>query len=121
LSNVVLTRGDHADMTAALPAGSAGGVGAVMFNLGYRPGGDKSFATSPASSRTALGIALRLLRPGGVLTVVAYSGHPGGAEETAVVQRFMESMPTGYSVRETGSESATGPTLFVCERASARE
>src|SRR5262245_8571181 len=38
LTNVTLLLRDHADLAAVAP----GTVGAVMFNLGYLPGGDKA-------------------------------------------------------------------------------
>jgi len=61
-------------------------VAAVMFNLGYLPGGDHRLITRPESTLAALEMALGVLRPGGILTVVAYPGHPGGdAEATAVI------------------------------------
>ena len=40
----------------------------------------------------ALDAAAALLAEGGVLTVVCYPGHPGGAEETAAVRRWAESL-----------------------------
>jgi len=120
LTNVVLLRRDHADLAAALPADCEGRVGAVMFNLGYLPGGDKSLKTRAESSRAAVAAALGLVRPGGVVTVVAYPSHPGGADEAAAVRRFVEAVPPGYAAREIPSGNGAGPTLFVFERAPAR-
>lgn len=56
-------------------------LGAVMFNLGYLPGGDHSIVTRPSTTLFALQAALPKLRPGGVITIVIYSGHEGGKEE----------------------------------------
>lgn len=50
----------------------------VAFNLGYLPGGDKRIITSSASTLLALEAAKDLLLPGGLISVVAYVGHPGG-------------------------------------------
>lgn len=113
LGNVTLFCRDHAELAAAVPAGCAGRVGAAMFNLGYLPGGDKSVITRPDSTRAALSAALGLLRPGGVLTVVAYPGHPGGADDLAAVRRFVGSLPDGTDIREISPGRATGPALFV--------
>lgn len=71
----------HARIAGRVPAG----VGAVMFNLGYLPGGDHGIITRTAETLEALEAAAGLLRPGGVLTVVCYPGHPGGEEEAAAV------------------------------------
>ena len=39
-----------AGLAELLPASIAGRVGAVMFNLGYLPGGDKQRTTQPAGT-----------------------------------------------------------------------
>jgi predicted methyltransferase len=62
-----------------------GSVAAVMFNLGYFPGGDHAVITRAAETLAALDAALDALKPGGILTVVCYPGHPGGDEESAAV------------------------------------
>lgn len=84
-SVVALLRHDHARMDEFLPAGDRGKIAAVMFNLGYLPGSDHQLVTQTASTLRALTTALDWLRPGGVLSVIAYPGHPGGAEETDAV------------------------------------
>lgn len=66
----------------------AGSVGAIMFNLGYLPGADHSLITVAPYTLLALEAAVDLLRPGGVLTVVCYPGHPGGDEEAAAVREW---------------------------------
>jgi predicted methyltransferase len=114
LWHVALFERDHAELATALPADRRGRVGAVMFNLGYLPGGDKTIATRPESTLRAIASALPLLRPGGVLTIVAYAGHPGGADEAAAVRQFLQALqPPRYALSESPSENATGPTLFV--------
>jgi hypothetical protein len=84
---------DHAEMAAALPDDASGRIGAVMFNLGYLPGGDHSVITAPASTLRALESALTLLRVGGVLTAVLYPGHEGGAEESNAVEAWAAALP----------------------------
>ncbi|MCR4400336.1 MAG: class I SAM-dependent methyltransferase [Syntrophomonadaceae bacterium] len=54
---------------------------AAMFNLGYRPRGDKCVVTRADSTLEALEGVLALLAPGGVVTLVGYLGHHGGREE----------------------------------------
>jgi glyoxylase-like metal-dependent hydrolase (beta-lactamase superfamily II) len=54
---------------------------AVMFNLGYRPGGDRSLITRPETTIAALSSSIALVLPGGVITVVVYPGHEGGRTE----------------------------------------
>lgn len=78
----------HAELSSALPADELGRVGAVIFNLGYLPGGNPSVITQPASTARALEDAYAALRPGGRIVCVAYTGHPGGVEESDVVLVF---------------------------------
>ena len=62
-------------------------VGVVCFNLGYLPGptADKEVRTRRTTTVSAVASGVRVLRPGGVLTVVGYTGHEGGWEEVEAV------------------------------------
>jgi predicted methyltransferase len=60
----------------------------VTFNLGYLPGGEKTRITRPETTIAALEAALEMLAPGGLITIVAYTGHPGGADECAAVEEW---------------------------------
>ena len=75
----------HAEMAAHAATGS---VTAIMFNLGYLPGNDHGLATG-TDTLSALESAIRLIRPGGAISVVCYPGHPGGALEAAAVEERM--------------------------------
>jgi len=70
-----------------------GEVAAVMFNLGYLPGGDKSVITRAETTLAALEVATGLLRPGGVVTVVCYPGHAGGDDEAEAVSDWAAKLP----------------------------
>ena len=63
-------------------------VGVVCFNLGYLPGptADKGVRTRRTTTVSAVASGVRVLRPGGVLTVVGYTGHEGGWEEVEVME-----------------------------------
>lgn len=87
LSRVVLHHAGHETLERHLPA-AAGPVRAVMFNLGYLPGGDHSLITRPASTLAALEASLRMLAPGGLVSIVCYPAHPGGGEEAEAVVNF---------------------------------
>lgn len=80
----------HHLMAASLPTDIVGRVGAMVFNLGYLPGGEKGSTTTTVwSTRGALRAGAPLLRVGGVMVVVAYPGHPGGDEEAEAVEAWM--------------------------------
>lgn len=76
-----LIHAGHEAMRAHVPTELHGKVSAVMFNLGYLPGTDKALITRTDTTMIAVREALELLKPSGVLTVVVYPGHDGGAEE----------------------------------------
>ncbi len=96
-------------------------VRAVVFNLGYLPGGDKGFVTRPASTRSALEQAASLLEPGGAVLVVVYTGHPGGDEEWAMVRAWGEALgPREFNVWQARqmNRSEAAPFLVLVEKAS---
>ena len=75
-----------------------GPVDAVMFNLGWLPGGDKRITTHWETTRQAVEAALTLLRPGGLLTVCAYPGHAAGDEEREKLLSFFAALrPQEYN------------------------
>lgn len=86
---VELILGDHADLAQYLGAQPPGRrLRAVMFNLGYRPGGDRAVRTRPESTVTALRAAYDALDPPAILSVVTYVGHPGAAAEDRAVRAW---------------------------------
>jgi predicted methyltransferase len=103
---------DHRKIAEFVP----GPVRVVCFNLGYLPGGDKTITTRKDSTIDALNRASKMLLPGGLLTVVGYRGHPGGAEETDAVRGYLKTLP-GFEVEEIpGSDSPVSPVLFVATK-----
>ncbi len=69
-----------------------GEIAAAMFNLGWLPGGDKSVVTRQETTVAALELVAARLRRGGVVTVVCYPGHEGGAAEAAQVSAWAEGL-----------------------------
>lgn len=68
----------------------AEGVDGVMFNLGYLPGSDHDIVTNSWTTITALEKALKVLKPGGLISIVVYYGHPGGEEERALIEDYVQ-------------------------------
>lgn len=66
-----------------------GPVKAVMFNLGWLPGGDHEVTTRWETTRTAVESALNLLSPMGVLVICAYPGHAEGEREKQELTAFL--------------------------------
>jgi len=114
LGRVTLVRADHAELARYV----RGPLHVAMMNLGYLPGGDRSKTTRPPSTIRAVEEALRLLVPGGILTVVAYPGHPGGDEEAeallALAQRTSPHLARVVRSEVLGTKTPA-PFLLVWE------
>jgi len=114
----------HHRMEEAVDPAHHGKLAAVMFNLGYLPGGsDSRLITVPETTIPALAAACRLLRPGGVLTAVLYPGHAGGDLEAAAVQNWAERLPgeafEAMVYRFVNRPAAAPYLLAVTKRSSA--
>ncbi|MBM7855503.1 16S rRNA C1402 N4-methylase RsmH [Desulfohalotomaculum tongense] len=94
-------------------------VDAVMFNLGYLPGGDHCIITKPDSTVEALQKAVRLLKVGGKISLVVYTGHEGGLEEFNAVEAAIKELDSRnywvVGVRFV-NRPAAAPVSFFIER-----
>ena len=113
-SRVTLLHCGHEEMAARVPADWAGRVGAVMFNLGYLPGGDKTLITRAATTVAALEQARSLLRVGGLLSVLVYRGHAGADGEVTAVDDWLRALDGPFRVTR---HTSPGPLLFLVSRA----
>jgi 16S rRNA C1402 N4-methylase RsmH len=114
IGNVELFRCDHARMRDVLPQEARNRVAVVAFNLGYLPGGDHRVITQAPSTLAALDASLELLRPGGLITVIAYPGHAGGDDEAQAVRAWLQAQPPEFIPVESDDPEPgvrTGPWL----------
>jgi len=89
-------------------------VGVVMFNLGYLPKGDKSIITEEKSTLAALEASLSLLKPGGLVTIMCYPGHAGGADEAGAVERWAATLETPeYLVMRLSPHNPKSPAPYL--------
>lgn len=65
----------------------------IVYNLGYLPGGDKTYTTQTEITLQSLRQAQLLLVPGGALSVTCYPGHPEGAREQEALFIYASSLP----------------------------
>jgi ubiquinone/menaquinone biosynthesis C-methylase UbiE len=101
----------HAKMSGHATAGS---VAVVMFNLGYLPGENHELTTESSETLAALEVAARLLKPGGVLSVICYPGHPAGAAEAVAVEAWMAAQTAnGWRVARYGAVGTRRPAPFL--------
>ncbi|MBQ6392622.1 MAG: class I SAM-dependent methyltransferase [Eubacterium sp.] len=68
------------------------GVDLIMFNLGYLPGGDHRIATAYPTTMEAVTKGLDLLKDGGLMTLMIYSGGDSGYEERDALLPFLQSL-----------------------------
>ena len=122
VTHVIQIEGDHSVILDQLTQESET-ARAIMFNLGYLPGGDKQRITTKDTTRKAVSSGLRLLSTGGVMTVTAYRGHPGGQEEASAVEEIAQQVPVDnftVDVIPGSEENNESPILFVFRRQERR-
>lgn len=118
---LTLLHASHADMNEKIPAHHHGKIKAIMFNLGYLPGGNKSVITLTDSTLTALTVAARILTGNGIITLLAYPGHHGGDLETDQVKNWCEQLDTkqfAVSTIYSTEHKDSAPRLFVIRKLS---
>jgi len=67
-------------------------VKVIMFNLGYLPGSDRKIITKPESTIKAIEDGLKVLLPGGLISIICYYGHAGGIEEKDFVLDYVKNL-----------------------------
>lgn len=71
----------HEHLSKLIPDIYHGKVTGAIFNLGYLPGSDKTIVTQPETTISAMQQLLEIMAPEGIIVLVIYHGHKGGAEE----------------------------------------
>lgn len=61
---------------------------AVMFNLGWLPGGDHMIFSKPETTIKAIKSAMEIIKPGGVISICIYYGKECGYEERDALLEF---------------------------------
>ena len=96
-----------------------GPVNAIVFNLGWLPGGDHSITTRWETTSRAVQAALELLLPGGILVICAYPGHEEGDRERQELASCLSALDNRvYNVlRQQFLNANTGaPECFVIQK-----
>jgi tRNA1(Val) A37 N6-methylase TrmN6 len=94
-------------------------VKAVMFNLGYLPGGDHRIKTSASTTLAAVKKSIELLETGGMITIAAYPGHDGGRQELEQLLEFLasEKSPSVLCIKaEVINRNNNPPVLIAIEK-----
>ncbi len=91
--NCTLVLDSHENMSEYVSKKEQEVLSAVVFNLGYLPGGEREKTTRTETTLIAVERALDLTRIGGIVALTMYPGHPEGAEERAALLGFVEALP----------------------------
>lgn len=64
----------------------------IMFNLGYLPGGDHAMSTCADTTLEALEKSLKILKKGGIISLMIYSGGDTGFAEKEAVLSWLKGL-----------------------------
>jgi tRNA A58 N-methylase Trm61 len=118
LSNrVELIQAGHQHWLDYLPEQYIGNISAIMFNLGYLPGADKTITTLTDSTLQALEqVQILLSSTTGCMTIMAYPGHPQGKLELDAIEQWCQQLEGGKFFIEKitlDDTRALAPQLFI--------
>lgn len=86
----------HSHMERYIPPES---VDCMVFNFGYLPGGDHKLYTKAETSIPAIEQGMRLLKPGGLMSLCIYYGGDSGYEERDALLAYLPTIdPTSFTV-----------------------
>ena len=88
MTNFSLINDSHSEMDKYIP----NPVKAVVFNLGYLPGGDHGLHTKYETTTIAIEKALELLSDDGFISVTIYYGKDSGTEEKDGVMEYLKNL-----------------------------
>lgn len=121
LNSLISFHASHEAMAEKIPLPLHGKISAIMFNLGYLPGGDKSIITSICSSINALNTACSIISERGIITLIAYPGHSGGDLETVEIKTWCNQLNKNQfqvDIITSAVANETAPILFVIRKHS---
>lgn len=105
----------HAKFTEAIPSELKGMIDASMINLGYLPKGDHAITTKTETTITAILKSYEWLSSKGVMTILAYRGHPGGEEENLAVRNLISEKKWNCKTK-LGIEQRRSPILYMISK-----
>lgn len=117
-SRVTFLLEPHERLLAVLPSACRGKVRAVVFNLGYLPGGDKELTTKTTTTLAAVQVSQGFLEAGGLLSIVSYSGHPEGWKETLALREWASALAPSEWLVEIWQpfDRSNAPVAFMIQK-----
>lgn len=116
MDRVSLFNQSHEDMEAVTEIADGSPMAAIVFNLGYLPGGSKDVTTRADATLKAVTSALHLLDAGGVLTICAYA-HEEGRREIDALRKLFATLGHAFDVYEVAvTNHDQAPVLFIVRK-----
>lgn len=112
LTQVSLFPHCHSTISKKIPSEFKGKIKVCTFNLGYLPTGDKTIITEPQSTISALIQSYEYLSDDGIISILAYRGHPGGKEEFNKIEELIFNEKWARK-QFSGNERAESPVLSL--------
>ena len=111
LSQVILDSHSNMDRYAGPET-----VDCIVFNFGWLPGGDHTLHTRTETSLEALEKGLKLLKPGGVMSLSLYYGKETGFEEKDAILEYLRTIDSRqYTVVVSSFANRPNcPPIAVC-------
>lgn len=97
-NNYTLFKESHSNMIKVLPT-LKDKVSAVVFNLGYLPGGHKKITTNYQTTIKAIRNSLWFLNNKGICLIVVYPGHKEGQREAIGIDKYLLKIKNDYQVK----------------------
>ena len=105
----------HEDMLKHIPIDKQKHIQVITFNLGYLPHGDRHITTQPKHTLMALNASLSLLAQGGIVSILAYTGHAGGREECEAIKAWASALSDDFILSiHIPEHTRTSPPEWIC-------
>ncbi|WP_430886457.1 class I SAM-dependent methyltransferase [Fusibacter sp. JL216-2] len=94
-------------------------VDIVVYNLGYLPRHDKSITTMTETTIESVKQAMSIIKPGGLVSIIAYPGHEEGANELAGLSELLKNIDqNNFDVLKSEfiNQKNRPPILFLIEK-----
>lgn len=114
LENATLIHRSHETFPENIQEGT---VKLIVYNLGYLPGGNKTYTTLTHSTLKSIKQALPLIAKGGAISITCYPGHPEGEEEQKALLSFsMKLNPKQWCAsHQTWVNRTLSPSLLLLQ------
>ena len=92
LADIHLIRRGHEQLVEVLDPKHIGQIRAIVFNLGFLPGGSRHIVTHAETTIPGLEQSLTALAPEGLLSIMMYPGRPEGKIESNAVKKWVRTL-----------------------------